>query len=99
MRTRLRKLISATVIGCYGATVLAQDPQSEGVAAGNSANVFIRGMLNQPTATSVLPPGYYNSNPSETALYNTTELERCDRRPCRLLQQRRSSRRHHMPSN
>src|SRR5947209_7350761 len=74
MKATLRKLISASVIGCYGLTVLAQDPHSEGVAAGNSANVLIRGMLNQPTAASVLPPGYYNSNPSEAGLYSQQSL-------------------------
>ena len=31
-------------------------------------------MVNQPTATSVLPPGYYNPNPPETSLYGQPSL-------------------------
>ena len=58
----------------YSGVVLAQDPHAEGVAAGNAAKALIRGMVNQPTATSVLPPGYYNPNPPETSLYGQPSL-------------------------
>ena len=47
---------------------------AEGVAAGNAAKALIRGMVNQPTATSVLPPGYYNPNPPETSFYGQPSL-------------------------
>src|SRR3954465_10317828 len=69
MRAGLQTLIGCSVITAYYGVVLAQDPHSEGIAAGNAANALIRGMVNQPTATSVLPPGYYNPNPFETSFY------------------------------
>ena len=69
MRAGLHTLIGCVVITAYSGVVLAQDPHSEGVAAGNAANAVIRGMVNQSTATSVLPPGYFNPNPVETSFY------------------------------
>src|SRR5438309_6355593 len=74
MRAGLHTLIGCAVITGYYGVVLAQDPHSEGVAAGNAAKALIRGMVNQPTATSVLPPGYYNPNPPETSLYGQPSL-------------------------
>src|SRR5438552_15492004 len=74
MRAGLHTLIGCALITVYSGGVLAQDPHSEGVAAGNAANALIRGMVNQPTATSVLPPGYYNPNPPETSLYGQQSL-------------------------
>src|SRR6266480_5433822 len=74
MRAGLHMLIGCAVITAYYGVVLAQDPHSEGVTAGNAANAVIRGMVNQPTATSVLPPGYYNPNPPETSLYGQFSL-------------------------
>ena len=74
MRAGLHTLIGCAVFTGYYGVVLAQDPHSEGVAAGNAANVLIRGMVNQPTATSVLPPGYYNPNPFETSFYGQPSL-------------------------
>lgn len=67
-------LIGLAAIGCCARLGLAQNPHSEGIAAGNAANPQIRAMVNQPTATSVLPPGYYNPNPPETSLYGLPSL-------------------------
>src|SRR5213076_2890404 len=72
MKATLDKLICVVI--AYSGVVLAQDPHSEGVAAGNAATALIRGMVNQPTATSVLPPGYYNPNPFETSFYGQPSL-------------------------
>jgi conjugal transfer mating pair stabilization protein TraN len=69
MKATVRKFIGCLVIAGNCVVVLAQDPHSEGIAAGNAAKALIRGMVNQPTATSVLPPGYYNPNPPETSFY------------------------------
>lgn len=66
--------IAWTFIACCSRPVLAQDPHSEGIAAGNAANAQIRAMVNQPTATGVLPPGYYNPNPPETSFYGLPNL-------------------------
>ena len=74
MKATLRKFIAGVAIGAYSVVALAQDPHAEGVAAGNAANAAIRGMVNQPTAASVLPPGYYNPNPLETSLYGQFSL-------------------------
>src|SRR6202163_4082556 len=74
MKATLRKFIAGAAIGTYSVVALAQDPHAEGVAAGNAAKALIRGMVNQPTATSVLPPGYYNPNPPETSLYGQPSL-------------------------
>ena len=74
MKTTLHTFIGCVVIAAYAVVVLAQDPHGEGVAAGNAANAVIRGMANQPTATSVLPPGYYNPNPPETSFYGQPSL-------------------------
>src|ERR1700681_2259384 len=74
MKATLRKFIAGVAIGTYSVVALAQDPHAEGVAAGNAVNAVIRGMVNQPTATTVLPPGYYNPNPPETSLYGQARL-------------------------
>src|ERR1700687_4610050 len=74
MKTTLHTFIGCVVIAAYSIVVPAQDPHSEGIAAGNAAKALIRGMVNQPTATSVLPPGYYNPNPPETSLYGQPSL-------------------------
>src|ERR1700693_1899152 len=74
MKATLHRFIGCVAIAAYSVVALAQDPHSEGVAAGNAANAVIRGMVNQPTATSVLPPGYYNSNPPETSLSGQVSL-------------------------
>src|SRR5438552_5795766 len=74
MRAGLHTLIGCALITVYSGGVLAQDPHSEGVAAGNAAKALSRGMVNQPTATSVLPPGYYNPNPPETSFYGQPSL-------------------------
>src|SRR5438105_15606482 len=39
-----------------------------------AAKAVIRCMVNQQTATSVLPPGYYNPNPVETSFYGQPSL-------------------------
>src|ERR1700693_83839 len=67
-------LMAWVVFAAYSGVVAAQDPHAEGVAAGNAAKALIRGMVNQPTATTVLPPGYYNPNPPETSLYGQFSL-------------------------
>ena len=74
MKATVRKFIGCVIIAGHCVVVLAQDPHSEGVAAGNAAKALIRGMVNQPTATSVLPPGYYNPNPPETSFYGQPSL-------------------------
>src|SRR5437773_12347209 len=74
MKATLHTFIGCVAIAAYSVVALAQDPHAEGVAAGNAANAVIRGMVNQPTATSVLPPGYYNPNPFETSLYGQPSL-------------------------
>src|SRR5438132_2336728 len=74
MNATLREFIAGVAIGTYSVVALAQDPHAEGVAAGNAANAVLRGMVNQPTATSVLPPGYYNPNPPETSFYGQPTL-------------------------
>jgi conjugal transfer mating pair stabilization protein TraN len=45
---------------------LAQSSHDQGVAAGQAANTAIRGMVNQPSATSVVPG--YTTTPPEAAL-------------------------------
>src|SRR2546429_9556525 len=74
MKATLREFIAGVAIGTYSVVALAQDPHAEAVAAGNAANAVIRGMVNQPSATTVLPPGYYNPNPPETSLYGQASL-------------------------
>src|SRR6266498_6139198 len=74
MKATLHTFMACAVFAAYSVAVLAQDPHSEGVAAGNAAKTLIRGMVNQPTATSVLPPGYYNPSPPETSLYGQPSL-------------------------
>ena len=74
MKATLHTFIGCVAIAAYSVVALAQDPHAEGVAAGNAANAVIRGMVNQPTATTVLPPGYYNPNPPETSLYGQASL-------------------------
>src|ERR1700686_761349 len=74
MKATLWEFIAGVAIGSYSVVALAQDPHAEGVAAGNAANAVIRGMVNQPTATTVLPPGYYNPNAPETSLYGQPSL-------------------------
>src|SRR6202158_2707832 len=74
MKTTLHTFIGCVVIAAYSIVVLAQNPHSEGIAAGNAAKGLIRGMVNQPSATSVLPPGYYNPNPPETSFYGQPSL-------------------------
>jgi conjugal transfer mating pair stabilization protein TraN len=74
MKATVHTLMACVVFAAYSGVVVAQDPHAEGVAAGNAAKALIRGMVNQPTATSVLPPGYYNPNPPETSLYGQPSL-------------------------
>src|ERR1700682_83614 len=74
MKATVHTLMTCVVFAAYSGVVVAQDPHAEGVAAGNAAKALIRGMVNQPTATSVLPPGYYNPNPPETSLYGQPSL-------------------------
>src|SRR6202165_3045478 len=74
MKATVRKFIGCLVIAGHCVVVLAQDPKSEGIAAGHAAKALIRGMVNQPTATTVLPPGYYNPNPPETSFYGQPSL-------------------------
>ena len=74
MKATLHTFMGCVVVAAYSGVVLAQDPHAEGVAAGNAAKALIRGMVNQPTATSVLPPGYYNPNPPETSFYGLPTL-------------------------
>src|SRR2546427_6370349 len=74
MKATVHTLLACVVFGAYSGVVVAQDPHSEGIAAGNAAKALIRGMVNQPTATSVLPPGYYNPNPPETSFYGQPSL-------------------------
>src|SRR6202165_1736073 len=74
MKATLHTFIGCVAIAAYSVVALAQDPHAEGVAAGNAVNAVIRGMVNQPTATTVLPPGYYNPNPPETSLYGQARL-------------------------
>ncbi len=45
---------------------LAQSSHDQGVAAGQAANTTIRGMVNQPSATNVVPG--YTTTPPEAAL-------------------------------
>ena len=45
---------------------IAQPSHDQGVAAGRSANTTIRGLVNQPSASSVVPD--YTSTPAEAAL-------------------------------
>ena len=52
----------------------AQNPHDEGIQAGRNAQPILRGFVNQGSATSVLPPGYYNANPPQTSLYGTANL-------------------------
>src|SRR6267378_5019873 len=68
------KFIGCAIMAGNYVVALAQDPHAEGVAAGNAAKALIRGMVNQPTATSVLPPGYYNPNPPEASFYGQPSL-------------------------
>ena len=74
MKATLHTFIGCVAIAAYSVVAVAQDPHAEGVAAGNAANAVIRGMVNQPAATSVLPPGYYNPNPPETSFYGQPSL-------------------------
>src|SRR6202158_4910645 len=74
MKTTLHTFIGCVVIAAYSIVVPAQDPHSQGAAPGDAAHAVIGGMVTQPTATSVLPPGYYNPNPPETSLYGQLSL-------------------------
>src|SRR6202051_1955097 len=74
MKATLHTFIGCVAIAAYSVVAVAPDPHAEWCAAGNAANAVIRGMLNQPTATSVLPPGYYNPNPPETSFYGQPSL-------------------------
>src|SRR6516164_8588553 len=74
MKATLHTFMACVVFVAYSGAVLAQDPHAEGVAAGNAAKALIGGMVNQPTATSVLPPGYYNPNPPETSFHGQPSL-------------------------
>ena len=52
----------------------AQNPHDEGIQAGHAAQPVLRGFVNQGSATSVLPPGYYNASPPQVSLYGSPNL-------------------------
>src|SRR5437867_12947929 len=60
------------IVICTGTR--AQNPHDEGIQAGRNAQTIIRGFINQGSATSVLPPGYYNANPPQTSFYGSPNL-------------------------
>jgi len=66
MLKRLTVWVMAQALVLVQTTAIAQTSHDQGVAAGRVANTTIRGMVNQPSATGVVPG--YTTTPPEAAL-------------------------------
>lgn len=72
---RLRQAVVLVVIGCHAGVSFPQNGHDEGIIAGNAAKGTLNGLINEGSATAVLPPGYYNANPPQSALYSQPNLD------------------------
>ena len=70
----MRRALGAMLLIVLCTGTHAQNPHDEGIQAGRNAQPIIRGFINQGSAASVLPPGYYNPNPPQTSLYGSPSL-------------------------
>ena len=70
----MRRALAAMLLVVLCTGTRAQNPHYEGIQAGRNAQPIIRGFINQGSATSVLPPGYYNPNPAQTSFYGSPNL-------------------------
>lgn len=66
MFKRLTVWVMTQALVLVQTTAIAQTSHDQGVAAGRAANTAIRGMVNQPSATGVVPG--YTTTPPEAAL-------------------------------
>ena len=66
MFKRLTVWVMTQALVLVQTTAIAQTSHDQGVAAGRVANTTIRGMVNQPSATGVVPG--YTTTPPEAAL-------------------------------
>ena len=66
MFKRLTVWVMTQALVLVQTTAIAQTSHDQGVAAGRAANTTIRGMVNQPSATGVVPG--YTTTPPEAAL-------------------------------
>lgn len=70
----MRRAVALALLLMLALVAQAQTPHDEGIQAGRAAQPIVRGFVNQGSATSVLPPGYYNANPPQTSLYGSPNL-------------------------
>jgi conjugal transfer mating pair stabilization protein TraN len=68
------RALAVMVLIVLGTGTLAQNPHEEGIQAGQNAQTILRGYINQDSAMSVLPPGYYNASPPQTSFYGSPTL-------------------------
>jgi hypothetical protein len=83
MFKRLTVWVMTQALVLVQTTAIAQTSHDQGVAAGRAANTAIRGMVNQPSATGVVPG--YTTTPPEAALAGRPVLGLRGQREARRL--------------
>lgn len=72
IRERLTVWVMVQALIVVQTTAIAQSSHEQGIAAGRAANATIRGLVNQPSATTVVPG--YTAAPPQAALAGRAAL-------------------------
>lgn len=70
----MQRVVTLVLLLALCTLVRAQNAHNEGLQAGRVAQPILRSFVTPSSATSVLPPGYYNQSPPEIALYGSPHL-------------------------